>query len=71
MIHSLMDLTLHRSHARRGNAVCDALASRNAGALQYEFPRRSVGTIEIFFRGSAYRRQNLPRSIALMIWKKP
>jgi hypothetical protein len=31
---------------RRGNAVCDALASRNAGALRHEFPRWSVGTIE-------------------------
>ncbi len=30
---------------RRGNAARDALASRNAGALQDEFPRRSVGTM--------------------------
>jgi len=30
---------------RRGNAVVDAPASRNAGVLQTEFPRRSVGTI--------------------------
>jgi len=29
---------------RRGNAVSDAPASRNAGALLDEFPRRSVGT---------------------------
>ena len=28
----------------RGNAVGDAPASRNAGALQDEFPRWSVGT---------------------------
>jgi hypothetical protein len=32
---------------QRGNAVCDAPASRNAGALLDEFPRRSVGTIKI------------------------
>ena len=31
---------------RRGNTGCDVLASRNAGALPYEFPRRRVGTIE-------------------------
>lgn len=31
---------------QRGNAYSDAPASRNAGALQTEFPRRSVGTIE-------------------------
>ncbi|MDP2903816.1 MAG: hypothetical protein Q8N96_12055, partial [Methylovulum sp.] len=30
---------------QRGNAACDAPASRNAGALPNEFPRRSVGTI--------------------------
>ena len=28
------------------NAVSDAAASRNAGALPDEFPRRSVGTIK-------------------------
>ena len=33
---------------RRGNAVVDAPASRNAGALQTEFPHRSVGTIKLF-----------------------
>ncbi|EGW22894.1 multi-sensor hybrid histidine kinase [Methylobacter tundripaludum SV96] len=37
----------YRSHALRGNAVQDAPASRNAGALLTEFPRRSVGTIVI------------------------
>jgi hypothetical protein len=31
---------------QRGNAVPDAPASRNAGALRPEFPRRSVGTIK-------------------------
>ena len=31
---------------RRGNAAIDAPASRNAGALRNEFPRRSVGTRE-------------------------
>ena len=29
----------------RGNAAGDAPASRNAGALQDEFPRRGVGTM--------------------------
>jgi hypothetical protein len=32
---------------RPGNASCDAQVSRNAVALLDEFPRRSVGTIEI------------------------
>jgi hypothetical protein len=31
---------------RRGNAAGDATASRKAGALQDEFPRRSVGTMQ-------------------------
>ena len=38
---------------RRGNAAVDAPASRNAGALLDEFPRRSVGTMpdgEYFLR---------------------
>ncbi len=29
---------------RRGNVICDAPASRNAGALPDEFPRWSMGT---------------------------
>ena len=36
---NLMAVTL-----QRGNAASDAPASRNAGALPDEFPRRSVGT---------------------------
>ena len=32
---------------RRGNAVVDAPASRNAGALQTEFPRSGVGTMKL------------------------
>jgi len=32
---------------RRGNADSDAPASRNAGALPDEFPRRSLGTRRI------------------------
>ncbi|OQK16213.1 hypothetical protein AU255_14025 [Methyloprofundus sedimenti] len=34
---------------QRGNAVSDALASRNAGALPNAFPRQSVGTIKAAF----------------------
>ena len=39
--------TLHRSHAPAASiGGNDAPASRNAGALPDEFPRRSVGTIQ-------------------------
>ncbi len=52
----LFSLTLEKPYSglpaivptlRRGNAASDAPASRNAGALPDEFPRRSVGTIRI------------------------
>ena len=32
---------------RRGNAASDAPASRNAGALPDEFPRRSVNAVKL------------------------
>ena len=39
---------------RRGNAAGDAPASRNAGALLDEFPRRSVGTMQHALRDHGY-----------------
>ena len=36
---------LNRSHAPRGNADLDALASRIAGTVHTVFPRRNVGTM--------------------------